>query len=66
MSHLDEMIGDGVHVYQNKRTVADAYVMVRWSKNIPKTWESYPNISRFMKAIEQDASVQAVLNNQKQ
>lgn len=64
MLHLDTLIAKGNgHVYQGKRSIADAYayVMVRWTKLLPKTWEAYPNVAAFMQRMEEDAAVQKVL-----
>ena len=63
LTHLDNLIGDTNHVYRDKRTVADAYayVMTTWSKRLPKTWEEYPNLARFMKSMESDPVVQQVI-----
>lgn len=63
MQHLDRLIGQGVHVYRDRRSVADAYayVMARWSEKLPKTWADYPNIARFYANMEQDRSVREVL-----
>ncbi|WP_114800368.1 glutathione S-transferase family protein [Moraxella canis] len=65
MTHLDKLIGDGTHVFQDKKTVADAlaFVMVRWSRNLEKSWEAYPNIARFMHAMNDDEATQYVLKN---
>lgn len=66
MQHLDKLIGDTGHVYQGRRSIADAYafVMVRWTDMLPKTWREYPNIAAFMKRMEQDEAVQRVLAQQ--
>ena len=63
MQYLDSLIGDSNHVYHGRRTVADAYayIMVRWTAKLPKPWQDYPNIARFMAAMEQDQQVQAVM-----
>lgn len=63
MLHLDRLIGDTNHVYQNKRSVADAYafVMTLWSEKTPKSWKEYPNLARFMEAMLADNMVQKVL-----
>lgn len=68
MQHLDKLIAaGGGHVYQGKRSIADAYayVMVRWTTLIPKTWKEYPNVAAFMQRMEQDAAVQKVLAQSK-
>lgn len=67
LTHLDNLIGDTNHVYRNKRTVADAYayVMATWSKYLPKTWEEYPNVARFMKSMEADPVVQQIIAESK-
>lgn len=63
MAHLDRLIGDGVHVYRDRRTVADAYayVMTRWTATLPKSWQDYPNIARFVAHMESDPTVQKVM-----
>ena len=66
LTHLDRLIGDGMHVYQNKRTVLDAYafVMARWSSKLEKSWQDYPNLARFMNAMFDDVAVKYVLDNE--
>lgn len=63
LTHLDNLLGESNHLYQNKRTVADAYafVMVRWAGRLDKSWREYPNVARFMSAMQNDTAVQAVL-----
>ncbi len=63
MQHLDRIIGDSEHLYRNRRTVADsyAYVMIRWTSRLPKTWRDYRNVSRFVTRIEADPGVQNVM-----
>lgn len=63
MTHLNNLIGDTGHVYQDKRTVADAYayVMALWSERAPKTWKDYPNLAKFMETMSQDEAVQKVM-----
>lgn len=63
MTHLEGLIGDGVHVYQSRRTIADplAFVMARWTARLPRTWKDYPNITRFMATMQADAAVKRVL-----
>ncbi|MGX3021208.1 hypothetical protein [Ursidibacter sp. B-7004-1] len=55
-----------MHVYQNKRTVLDAYafVMARWSSKLEKSWQDYPNLARFMNAMFDDVAVKYVLDNE--
>lgn len=67
MEHLNNLIGDGVHVYGNKRTVADAYafVMAQWTVKTPKSWKDYPNVARFMNSMLEDEAVQKVLAESK-
>ncbi|MBP2622402.1 glutathione S-transferase family protein [Streptococcus oricebi] len=68
MEHLDSLIGDSRHVYQNKRTVADAYafVMALWSVKTPKSWKEYPHLAPFMEEMKKDPAVQKVLSLSKQ
>lgn len=63
MNHLNNLIGETLHVYQNKRSVADAYafVMALWSEKTPKPWKSYPNVKRFIENMYQDEVVKKVL-----
>lgn len=63
MTHLDTLIGEGDHVYKNKKTVLDAYVYIltRWSEHTPKSWKEYPNIKRVSEAIEQDEIVNEIV-----
>ena len=63
MTHLDNLIGDTNHIYQNKLIVLDAYafVMARWSVKTPKPWSEYPNVARFMEAMQQDEAVKKFL-----
>ncbi|MCP2041559.1 glutathione S-transferase [Neisseria sp. HSC-16F19] len=68
MQHLDKLIANGKgHVYQGKRSIADAYayVMARWTTYLPKTWQAYPHVAAFMQRMEQDEAVQRVLAAQK-
>lgn len=50
--------------YKNKRTVIDAYafVMARWSTNMPKSWMDYPNLARFMQRMSLDPAVSKVFS----
>lgn len=63
MHHLDGLIGESEYVYDDRRTVADAYafVMARWTSKMPKTWQDYPNISRLFARLDKDEAVQDVL-----
>lgn len=63
MTHLDRLIGDGDHVYKNKKTVLDPYVYIltRWSEMTPKSWKEYPNIKRVSEAFEKDEVVQEIV-----
>ncbi len=63
MNHLDSLIGSDDHVYNNKRTIADAYayVMANWTKKIPKDYTNYPNVNRFMESMNQCEGVKKVM-----
>ncbi|HUD43404.1 MAG TPA: glutathione S-transferase family protein [Dokdonella sp.] len=63
MTHLDGLIGGGVHVHDGRRTIADAYafVMARWTERLPRTWRAYPNVARFMETMQDDPAVDQVL-----
>lgn len=68
MQHLDKLIAAGNgHVYQGKRSIADAYafVMARWTEYTPKHWREYPHVAALMQRMEQDPAVQKVLQAQK-
>lgn len=67
MLHLEKLIGNSGHVYQGRRSIADAYAfaMVRWTENLPKTWREYPNIAAFMEKMLADKAVQYVMQAQK-
>lgn len=66
MQYLDNLIGDGEYVYQNRRSIADAYayVMVCWTANLEKSWQHYPNVARFMQRMQKDPAVQQVFATQ--
>ncbi|MDO5288882.1 MAG: glutathione S-transferase N-terminal domain-containing protein [Pseudomonadota bacterium] len=64
MQHLDALIAAGKgHVYQGRRSVADAYafVMARWTDKLPKSWRDYPHIAPFMQRMQADEAVARVL-----
>ncbi|MDD6905518.1 MAG: glutathione S-transferase family protein [Finegoldia magna] len=63
MTHLDKLIGEGDHVYKNKKTVLDPYVYIltRWSEMTPKSWKEYPNIKRVSEAFEKDEVVKEIV-----
>ncbi len=48
------------------RSVADPllYVMTRWTKNVGLKIDDLPNLTRFMKSMEQDAGVQKALQDE--
>lgn len=64
LKHLDDLIGDTGHVYGSRRTVADAYafVMARWSTELPGGWRSYSRVAGFMNAMQADPAVSRVLD----
>ena len=63
MTQLDQFIGKSIHVYRDKRSVADAYafVMASWTTNFPKTWRDYRNVALVMESVGADPGVQKVL-----
>lgn len=63
MQHLDRVIGNGEHVYRDRRTVADAYafVMARWTAKLSKTWKDYPGVARLFGWMDEDPDVRDVL-----
>lgn len=64
LTHLDGLIGNNGHVYDDRRSVADAYafVMTRWSRNMDKSWRDYPHLASFMVKMETDDAVKRVLD----
>ncbi|MFC3874158.1 glutathione S-transferase family protein [Neisseria musculi] len=68
MLHLENLLAaGGGYVYQGRRSIADAYafVMVRWTENLPKSWREYPEIAKFMERMTADQAVQYVMQAQK-
>jgi glutathione S-transferase len=65
MAHLDQLIGEGVNLYRDRRSVADAYayVMVQWTARLPKSWKDYPNVARFLANMERDPVVNKVMQS---
>lgn len=63
MCHLNRLIDDKGYLYQGRRSVADAYayVMIRWTKKLPKTWREYPNIARLYTRMEGDQVVKNII-----
>lgn len=63
MNYLDELLEWKTYLLGDNKSVADAYAftLARWSFNIPKTLEEYPNIKRFHDTMLQDSAVQKVL-----
>lgn len=69
MLHIEQRLqkGNG-YLYDNRRSIADAYafVMMRWTEYLPKTWREYPHIAAFMERMQKDTAVQKVLAAQEQ
>lgn len=63
LTHLDALIGTKGHVYRDKRTVADpyAFVMIRWSEHLPRSWKDFPNLTRFMESMLHDITVASII-----
>ena len=61
MTFLDGLIGERGHVYRDRRSVADAYVMARWSVKTPKPYSEYPHLAVFMQRMSEDEAVKRVL-----
>lgn len=66
-SELDAHIGDSDHIVLGRRTLLDAYgyAMLRWLRYLDKDFESWPNIARFIAAMEQDPGVQRALERER-
>lgn len=63
---MEGQIGDGIHIVLGKRTLLDAYAyaMLRWLRFLEKDLEPWPNIARFLSAMEEDAGVQRALERE--
>ncbi|MDD7305065.1 MAG: glutathione S-transferase family protein [Peptoniphilaceae bacterium] len=61
---LDKRLEGKTHIYKNKKTVLDAYayILSRWLKNTPKSWQEYPNLKKFMETMENDSNVQRIVH----
>lgn len=61
---LDRMLEGKKHIYKDKKTVLDpyAYILSRWLKSTPKSWEEYPNLKKFMEQFEKDENIQRILD----
>lgn len=59
MKSLDNLLEGKDYLYNNKKTVLDAYayVMVRWTDEFEKSWKDYPNVKRFVENLEKDEAV---------
>ena len=59
MKSLDNLLEGKDYLYNNKRSVLDAYayVMVRWTDEFEKSWKEYPNVKRFVENLENDEAV---------
>lgn len=58
-AELEAQIGDGEHIVLGRRTFIDAYAyaMLRWLRLLDEDLEPWPNVARFLTALEQDAGV---------
>lgn len=61
---LDKKLEGKTHVYKDKKTVLDPYVYIlsRWLKSTPKSWEDYPNLKIFMETMENDENIQRIIS----
>ncbi len=59
MKSLDNLLEGKDYLYNNKKTVLDAYayVMVRWTDDFEKAWKDYPNVKRFVENLNDDPAV---------
>lgn len=59
MKSLDKMLDGKNYLYNDKKSVLDAYayVMVRWTDDFEKSWKDYPNVKRFVENLEDDPAV---------
>ena len=59
MKSMDNLLEGEDYLYNNKKTVLDAYayVMVRWTDDFEKSWRDYPNVKRFVENLEDDPAV---------
>lgn len=60
-AELEKQIGDGEHIVLGRRTLLDAYAyaMLRWLRNLEKDLSPWPNVARFIDAMERDEGVRA-------
>lgn len=67
VAYLDKVLAKTGFVYSDRLSIADAYayVMLRWTELLPKTWREYPNVAAFMERMSADAAVQKVMAAQK-
>ncbi|UAW64806.1 glutathione S-transferase [Mycoavidus sp. HKI] len=66
MLELDRQLDSTPYLLGQHRSIADAYAftMARWADYFPKTTRHYPNVHRFMQAMQTDEGVQAALQHQ--
>ena len=59
MKSMDNLLEGEDYLYNNKKTVLDAYayVMVRWTDDFEKSWKDYPNVKRFVENFHDDPAV---------
>lgn len=59
MKSLDKMLDGKNYLYNDKKSVLDAYayVMVRWTDDFEKSWKDYPNVKRFVENLHDDPAV---------
>ncbi|MDX1556192.1 MAG: glutathione S-transferase N-terminal domain-containing protein [Xanthomonadales bacterium] len=64
---LEKQIGDGKHIALGRRTLLDAYAyaMLRWLRFFDKELSPWPNIARFVSAMEADDGVQKALERER-
>lgn len=64
---LDQRLGAGRYLLNDRRSVADAYlyVLVRWADFLEDGIKPFPNLARFRAAIEADPAVAKVLREER-
>lgn len=63
---LEAQLGEGVHIALGRRTFLDAYAyaMVRWMRKLEGGLQPYPNLTRFMAAMDGDPGVGRALRRE--
>jgi glutathione S-transferase len=63
---LESQLGEEVHIALGRRTFLDAYAyaMVRWMRKLAGGLQPYPNLARFMAAMDDDPGVRRALRRE--